>query len=281
MANISVPSMQDLLSAGVHFGHQVRRGHPKMGQFIFGARDGIHIIDLEKSEQKLQDATKAAHDLGKNGASLLIVGTKKQAHEIVEKLAKDAGAYYLTERWVGGLLTNFDEIRRNIKKLSDLKDKQQKGQLSHYTKKEQLLISRKVEKFERELGGIAEMQQIPNAMFIVDAVSDNTAVKEAGKMGITLIGLSDTNADPNWFDYPVPANDDGIKSIKIVCETVINAYRDGKKEAKDVADKKAAQEAKEKQDQETAALGEHVAQEAAAIEEEIEKQVVEESERKV
>lgn len=274
---IKVPSMQDLLEAGVHFGHQVRRGHPKMSPYIFGARDGVHIIDLGKSEEKLQEAARAAYEIGKKGGVMLLVGTKKQAREIIEGLAKEAELPFLTQHWVGGLLTNFEEIQKNIKKLVNLKEEQQKGALSRYTKKEQLLIARKLGKFDTVLGGVADMKKLPDAMFIVDAQSDNTAVKEAMKMGIPILGLCDTNADPNWFDWPVPANDDGIKSIKLICETLINTYTKGKKEAKDVAEKE--QKAKESNEIEVE-LAPAVKEEAAAIEEEIEKKVVEESERK-
>jgi small subunit ribosomal protein S2 len=288
--------MQQLLSAGVHFGHQVRRGHPKMAPFIYGAREGVHIMDLEKSEAKLREATEKAYELGKAGKVLLVVGTKKQAKDIVKALALNAETPYLTEKWVSGLLTNFDEIRKNVKKLVGLKEQQQKGELTMYTKKEQLLISRKVERFDKELGGIAEMDKLPEALFVVDGVSNDTALKEGRKKGILIIGVSDTNANPNDFDFPIPANDDGIKSIKLVAETVINAYSEGKiagvkaaTEAAATAEASAkAAEAKEAEKAAKAAsapseteLDAPVAEEAAAIEEEIEKEVVQESERKV
>lgn len=277
--------MQDLLGAGVHFGHKVSRGHPKMMQFIFGAREGVHIIDLAHSESRLKEASDASFKLGKEGKTLLVVGTKKQAQDIVEGLAKEAQIPYLTQRWVGGILTNFDEIKKNIKKLNELKDQQKKGELSRYTKKEQLLISRKLEKFEKELGGIAGLEKIPDAVFIVDAVSELTAIKEAKKMGITLIGLSDTNADPNWFDYPIPANDDGIKSIKIICETVIKSYSEGRKESGTSGPlpeeaEKGNKEVKNTKAEEAEEV-EQTPEEVAALEELVEKQAVAESDRKV
>ncbi len=305
MANISTPSMQDLLSAGVHFGHKVSRGHPRMKSYIFGARDGVHIIDLAKSEELLKEATQAAYELGKQGKTLLIVGTKKQAQEIVKDLALQAESPYMNKRWVGGFFTNFDEVRKNTKMLNDLKVAQDKGELSMYTKREQLLISRKLEKYHTELGGIANVDKLPDAIFLVDAVSDITAVKEANRMKIMLIGLSDTNTDPTWFDYPVPANDDGIKSIKLICETVIGAYIKGKKEfsvsgaataetkpaeeTKEAPKKEAKKEAKKEESKKEAKdeapkeekLDQAVAEEAAVLEEEIEKKVLEESERKV
>ncbi len=276
---ISVPSMEDLLSAGVHFGHKVSRAHPKMKQFIFGARDGVDIIDLAKSEEKLKEAVNAAYEIGKAGQVLLILGTKKQAREIIEKLAKEVDTPYLTMRWVPGLMTNFDEVKKNLKKLVGLREEQQKGELTRYTKKEQLLISRKLNKFEAELGGIAKLEKVPEAMFIVDAVSESTAVKEALKMNIKILGLCDTNADPNWFDYPIPANDDGIKSINIICEAVINAYGQGKKafgvRVEEDRIKSEKDEADKKEELASAAL-----EEAAALEEVIEKKVLAESERK-
>lgn len=286
--NISVPSMQDLLSAGVHFGHKPSRRHPKMGSFVFGARDGVDIIDLARSEEKLKEAAQAAYELGKSGGIMLIVGTKKQARGIVEELAKEAGTPFLSVHWIGGLLTNLEELKKNFVKLNALKEEQKKGELSRYTKKEQLLIGRKLTKFESVAGGVANLEKVPEAMFIVDAVSDKTAVKEGLKVGIRIFGICDTNADPNWFDYPVPANDDGIKSIKIICETIIKAYGKGKEEAKTVESGKSAESEKAKKVEEAdgikkddMSLDEKVLEEAAVIEEEVEKKVLQESERKV
>lgn len=282
MANLNTPSMQDLLTAGAHFGHKISRGHPRMKPYIFGARDGVHILDLAYTEEKLKEATEAAYKFGSMGKVMLIVGTKKQAHQIVEELAKEADTPYLTERWVGGMLTNFEEMKKNIKRLLTLKEEKEKGQLSHYTKRERLLISRKVEKFEREMGGIAKMALLPDLLFVVDAVSDNIAVKEALRMGIKIIGISDTNADPTQLDYAVPANDDGIKSIKLICETIIGAYAQGKKEAGKAATEALEKAAKEKeQKEEELKLEGQVAEEAAALEEQIEKEIVADQARKV
>lgn len=283
---IKTPDMQELLAAGVHFGHKISRGHPKMKRYIFGARDGVHILDLAQSEAQLKEAAQAAYELGKSGAVMLLVGTKKQAHEVIEGLAKQANTPYLTEKWAGGFFTNFDELRKNIKKLSELRSEQQKGQLSRYTKREQMLISKKLTKFTREMGGALDMDKLPEAIFVVDAVNDNIAVREANKMGIKVLGLCDTNADPTWFDWPVSSNDDGIKAIKIICETVIGAYAAGKKEAgiKVGEEKKVSKEtevSKESKGMENEKLDEPLAQEAAAIEEEVEKKVVDENSRKV
>lgn len=281
--------MQELLAAGVHFGHKISRGHPKMKRYIFGVRDGVHIIDLAISEAQLKEASQAAYELGKSGGVMLLVGTKKQAQEVIEGLAKEADTPYLNQKWAGGFFTNFDELRKNIKKLTDLRSEQEKGQLSRYTKREQMLISKNLTKFTKEMGGALNMDKLPEAIFVVDAVSDNIAVREANKMGIKVFGLCDTNADPTWFDWPVASNDDGIKAIKIICETVIRAYAQGKKEAgiKVGEQKEATKVMKGSKVTEAAAevdkevLDAPLAEEAAAIEEEVEKEVVDENSRKV
>lgn len=286
--------MQDLLTAGVHFGHQVRRGHPRMSQFVYGARDGVQIIDLAKTESKLKEAAEFVYNLGKSGGVLLVVGTKKQSREIVEQLSKEADTPFMNDHWVGGLLTNFDEIKKNLKRLNDLKEEQATGSLSRYTKREQLLIARKLQKYERDFGGVANLVKLPDALFVIDTVSDNIAVKEASVLGIKVVGFADSNSNPDLLDYPIPANDDGIKSIKIISETIIKSYGEGKKvggvTVAKVEEAKSENEATKKekspstqnaQDKEEAKLDEAVAEEAAAIEEVVEKKAVEESERKV
>jgi small subunit ribosomal protein S2 len=289
---IQTPDMQELLGAGVHFGHKVSRGHPRMKKYIFGARDGVHILDLAQSEAQLKEAAQAAYDLGKSGGVMLLVGTKKQAQEVIEGLAKEADTPYLSQTWHGGIFTNFDEIKKNWKKLSALKEEQEKGQLSRYTKREQMLIAKNLAKFTREMGGAVRLEKLPDAIFVVDAVSDNIAVREANKTGVKVFGLCDTNADPTWFDYPVASNDDGIKAIKIICETVIRAYAKGKKDAGINVGEVAAETAKteekagkkkasEKTEEVKEELDAPLAEEAAAIEEEVEKEVVEENSRKV
>lgn len=286
---IKTPDMQELLGAGVHFGHKISRGHPKMKRYIFGARDGVHILDLAHSEEQLKQAAEAAYEMGKSGQVMLLVGTKKQAQQVIEDLAKEADAFYLNQTWHGGTFTNFDEIKKNWKKLSDLKVEQEKGTLSRYTKREQMLISKNLSKFTREMGGAIGLTKLPDALFVVDAVGDNIAVREANKMGVKVIGLCDTNADPTWFDWPVAANDDGIKSIKIVCETIIRAYAQGKKdagikvgEAKVEKVSKESGESKEsKVESKEEELDAPLLEEAAQIEEEVEKEVVHESSRKV
>lgn len=273
---VKVPTLQQLLEAGVHFGHQVRRGHPKMGQYIFGVREGVHIIDLEKSEKMLKEAAEFAHQLGKEGKVLLLVGTKKQAQPIVAELAQKANLPYVDFRWLGGLLTNFDEIRKNIKKLLELKDKKAQGELARYTKKEQLLISRKLEKFDRTWGGVAEMVQLPDAIFVIDCVAEKTALSEANMMGIPVIGIADTNANPQLISHPIPSNDDATKSIRLITETVVHAYMEGVRvSTKKPSGKKEAT----KPEVSGAEAVSPILEEVAAVEEEVEKETVAESER--
>ncbi|MDO8429333.1 MAG: 30S ribosomal protein S2 [Candidatus Daviesbacteria bacterium] len=228
----TVPTMQDLLEAGVHFGHQVRRGHPRMQEYIFGVRDGVHIINLEDSEKLLQEACAVAHKLGEEGKVLLFVGTKKQAQPITKELAIRVGAPYVDYKWMAGILTNFEEMRRNIKKLQDLQDKQGKGELSHYTKKEQLLITRKLEKFEIEYGGVVKMEALPDALFMIDSVAEKTALAEAIRLKIPVIALCDSNSNPALVDYPIPGNDDATKSIIILTEAIANSYEEGLKKSR-------------------------------------------------
>lgn len=280
MANITTPDMQELLAAGVHFGHKVSRAHPRMKPYIFGSRDGISIIDLEKSEQMLKTAAEKMYELGKEGKVVLIVGTKKQAREIVEELAKRANIPYLSHRWIGGVLTNFDEVKKNIRKLVRLKEDQQKGNLSHYTKKEQLLLSKKIIKFEREMGGIATLESVPDVLFIVDAVADKTAVKEGVRMGILMVGITDTNADPTAFDYPVASNDDGIKALNIVCDALVNAYIKGLEDSGRKEKAVKAKEDKVEDEKKEEVLPESILEEAEVLEELVEKEVIEEQERR-
>ncbi len=278
---MQTPTLQELLEAGVHFGHQVRRGHPRMKQYIYGAREGVHVIDLTKSASLLQAACDYAFELGKSGGVLLFVGTKKQAGPIVQDITKRIEAPYFTSRWIGGFLTNFEEISKNIKKLKELKEQREKGELSKYTKKEQLLISRKIDKLEKDLGGVAGMTQIPQAIYIIDMVREDTAVREANRAGLKIIAIADSNSNPSLVDYPIPGNDDAIKSIKVLTEAVASSYEEGKKQfGKDVA-KKAEEDLKAKQKaDEEAALPKEVAEEVAAAEEEVEKETLEDSERK-
>ena len=277
-----LPTLQELLEAGVHFGHQVRRGHPRMKPYIYGARDGVHIIDLTKSEKFLKEACDFLYNLGKMGKSLLIVGTKKQARSIIEELADKVESPFLTERWIGGFLTNFDEIKKNIKKLKEFKEQKEKSELSKYTKKEQLLLSRKIAKLEKDLRGVVNLATLPDAILVADAVTDQLAVKEASRMGIKVVAVADSNCDPTMIDYLVPGNDDAIKSIKILMEALVASFEEGRKSYSAPPSPKELQlrrPSKALEDKE--ALPEEVKIEVAEAEEVLEKKAVKESERVV
>ncbi|OGE25008.1 30S ribosomal protein S2 [Candidatus Daviesbacteria bacterium RIFCSPHIGHO2_02_FULL_39_12] len=273
---LKLPSLQNLLEAGVHFGHQVRRGHPRMRPYIYGVREDVHIIDLTQSESLLKEAAEFVYELGKEGKILLFVGTKKQARPIIEELARNLQAPFLVERWMGGFLTNFEEIKKRIKLLKDLKEQKEKGQLSKYTKKEQLLLDRKMEKLQRDFQGVMDLPGHPDAIFVVDAVSDNIAVREANRLGIKVVAIADSNCNVSEIDYPIPGNDDAIKSIKILSEAVASAYGEGKKEAGKV---KAAKEKKEVEAKAEETVNEEIVQEVVAAEEQVEKAAVKEAER--
>lgn len=278
---MQIPSLQQLLEAGVHFGHQTRRGNPRMRPYIYGAREGVHIIDLTLSEKLLKQACDFVRELGKSGGILLFVGTKKQAQPIVEELANRSNSPYLKNRWIGGFLTNFEEIEKNIKKLKELKEQKEKGELSKYTKKEQLLIDRRVGQLERDLGGVGDLSRVPDAIFIIDCVKEDTAVREANRKGIKLVAITDSNSDPSLVDYPIPGNDDAIKSIRILSEAIAEAFEEGRKEAGKEAVKVAEKKAKDdaKAELEEAKLAETVAAEVAVAEEVIEKKELEEAKR--
>ena len=274
-----LPTLQELLEAGVHFGHQVRRGHPRMKPYIYGARDDVHIIDLTQSDKFLKQACEYVYSLGKDGRILLFVGTKKQARPIIEDAIKDLNTPYLTERWIGGFLTNFEEIKKNIKLLKEYKEAKAQGELSKYTKKEQLLLDRKMAKLERDFKGVMELEKLPDAIFVVDAVSDNIAVREANRLGIKTVAIADSNCNVSEIDYPIPGNDDAIKSIKILVTAIADAYGEGKKSAsaKATADKEAA----EKKATEEAKVDEELKVEVEAAEEMVEKKAVKDAEKVV
>lgn len=240
-----LPTLQELLEAGVHFGHQVRRGHPRMRPYIYGAREGVSVIDLTQSEKLLKEACEFVYNLGKSGKVLLFVGTKKQARPIIEESAKKLQAPFLTERWIGGFLTNFEQIQKNIKRLKEFLEQKSKGELSKYTKKEQLLLDRKMDKLQRDFAGVMDLPNLPDALFVTDAVSDNIAIREANRLKIKVVAIADSNADPTQIDYPIPGNDDAIKSIKILVGAIASAYGEGKNEARNTVAKLAERQAKE------------------------------------
>lgn len=225
----TIPSMKDLLEAGVHFGHQIRRWHPSMKQFIFGSKDGVHIIDLAQTVSNLQNAYDFVKNLSSKREKIIFLATKKQAREIIKEEAQKAGALFLTDRWIGGLITNFEEVSKNIKKMADLEEKRaNEEEMKVYTKKEAVLMDREIAKLERLYGGLRGLDRLPAAIFIVDVKREETAAKEAKKRGVTVVAIADTNANLDLIDRPIPANDDSIKSIRIITQTIADAYQEGK-----------------------------------------------------
>lgn len=225
-------TLEELLEAGCHFGHQVTRSNPKARDFIFEARDNIHIIDLAKTKEGLEEAASFIKDLASQNKTLIVVGTKRQARGIVEEEMKRAPElFYITNRWVGGLLTNFSEVSKNFEKLKTLSENLKDEEIkTKYTKKELGLWEKERQKLERVYGGVSSIKGKPDAIFIVDSHFEDLAVKEAAKMAVPTVAIVDTNADPNVIDYPIPANDDAVGSIKLIVSYVIDAWVEGRKE---------------------------------------------------
>ena len=225
---MAVVAMKQLLEAGVHFGHQTRRWDPKMAEYIFQARNGIHIIDLQKTSKKLDEAYAFLKEQVEEGKTVLFVGTKKQAQECVKEAALKCGMYYVDQRWLGGMLTNFDTIQKRIQRLKDLEAMEQDGTFEVLPKKEVILLKKEMEKLERNLGGIKEMDKLPGVIFLVDPKKERIAILEAKKLNIPVIGLVDTNCNPEELDYPIPGNDDAIRAVKLIADVMANAVIEGK-----------------------------------------------------
>ena len=221
-------TMRELLEAGVHFGHQTRRWNPKMAPYIFTKRNGIHIIDLSKTIPLFKIAWEFVRDEVAKGADILFVGTKKQAQAIIEEQAQRCGAYYINERWLGGLLTNFQTVRKSIEKLKKLERMEAEGAFDILPKKEVVRLKKKKEKLEKYLKGIKDMEKIPDIIYVVDTVREELAVKEAKKLGIPVVAIADTNCDPDLIDYPIPGNDDAIKAINLITTKIADAVLEGK-----------------------------------------------------
>lgn len=224
---MSVVSMKQLLEAGVHFGHQTRRWNPKMAKYIFTERNGIYIIDLQKTVKKLEEAYNFVRDLSVEGKSVLFVGTKKQAQDSVKEEAQRAGAYYVNARWLGGMLTNFTTIRTRINRLKQLRAMEEDGTFDLLPKKEVVKLNLEIEKLEKFLGGIKDMKEIPGALFIIDPRKERIAVAEAKKLGIPIVAIVDTNCDPDEIDYVIPGNDDAIRAVKLISSAIANAIIEG------------------------------------------------------
>jgi len=220
---MSVISMKQLLEAGVHFGHQTRRWNPKMAPYIYTERNGIYIIDLQKTVGLIDDAFDAVSDITAQGGTILFVGTKKQAQEAIRTEAERCGMFYVNERWLGGMLTNFKTIQSRVKRLKDIERMEQDGTFDVLPKKEVIALRKEQEKLEKNLGGIKEMRKIPDAIFVVDPKKEKICIQEAHKLGVTLIGICDTNCDPEELDYVIPGNDDAIRAVKLIVSKMADA----------------------------------------------------------
>ena len=252
---MSVVSMKQLLEAGVHFGHQTRRWNPKMAEYIFTQRNGIYIIDLQKTSRKLDEAYKFVKELTEEGKSILFVGTKKQAQESVKTEALKSGSYFVNARWLGGMLTNFSTIRKRVNRLKQLRTMEEDGTFELLPKKEVVKLRLEIEKLEKFLGGVKDMKELPGALFVIDPKKERIAVAEARKLDIPVISIVDTNCDPDVVDYVIPANDDAIRAVKLICETISQAIIEGKEgtvpevesleEAEEIAEEEETEEVSE------------------------------------
>ena len=243
---MAVVAMKQLLEAGVHFGHQTRRWDPKMAEYIFQARNGIHIIDLQKTSKKLDEAYSFIKEQAEEGKTFLFVGTKKQAQECMKEAAEKSGMYYVNQRWLGGMLTNFGTIRKRVERLKELEAMQEDGTFDVLPKKEVILLKKEMEKLEKNLGGIKEMTEIPGVMFVVDPKKERNAILEARKLNIPTIGLIDTNCNPNDVDYVIPGNDDAIRAVKLIADCMANAVIEGRQgEAQEVSEEEQVAESEE------------------------------------
>ena len=260
---MAVVAMKQLLEAGVHFGHQTRRWDPKMAEYIFQARNGIHIIDLQKTSKKLDEAYDFMRSQAEEGKTVLFVGTKKQAQECMKEAAEKSGMYYVNQRWLGGMLTNFGTIRQRVERLNELEKMQEDGTFDVLPKKEVILLKKEMEKLERNLGGIKEMTEIPGVIFVVDPKKERIAILEARKLNIPVVGLVDTNCNPEDVDYAIPGNDDAIRAVKLIADTMANAVIEGRQgEAEDVSE--SAEETFEAENNEPTSMEEVVAAEESA-----------------
>ena len=261
---MAVVAMKQLLEAGVHFGHQTRRWDPKMAEYIFQARNGIHIIDLQKTSKKLDEAYAFMKEQAEEGKTVLFVGTKKQAQECMKDAAQMSGMYYVNQRWLGGMLTNFGTIRKRVERLKELETMQEDGTFDVLPKKEVILLKKEMEKLEKNLGGIKDMTEIPGVLFVVDPKKERIAILEAKKLGIPVVGLIDTNCNPEDLDYPIPGNDDAIRAVKLIADTMANAIiegRQGESMDSDVAEEMVSEEV------EPESIEEVVAEETEKVEE--------------
>ena len=240
---MAVVAMKQLLEAGVHFGHQTRRWDPKMAEYIFQARNGIHIIDLQKTSKKLDEAYAFMKEQAEAGKTVLFVGTKKQAQDCMKEAAEKSGMYYVNQRWLGGMLTNFETIQKRVQRLNELETMEQDGTFDVLPKKEVILLKKEMEKLQKNLGGIKEMKEIPGVLFVVDPKKERIAILEARKLNIPVVGLIDTNCNPEDVDYAIPGNDDAIRAVKLIADVMANAIVEGRQgESMDVQTEEVAEE---------------------------------------
>ena len=261
---MSVVSTNLLLEAGVHFGHQTKRWNPKMREYIFTSRDDIYIIDLQKTAKKIDEAYEFIKEQVEEGKTVLFVGTKKQAQECMKDAAQMSNMYYVNQRWLGGMLTNFGTIRKRVERLKELEAMQEDGTFDVLPKKEVILLKKEMEKLEKNLGGIKDMTEIPGVLFVVDPKKERIAILEAKKLGIPVVGLIDTNCNPEDLDYPIPGNDDAIRAVKLIADTMANAIiegRQGESMDSDVAEEMVSEEV------EPESIEEVVAEETEEVEE--------------
>lgn len=230
-----IPSVLEMLQAGAHFGHRASKRHPKMAPFIFTSRNDVHVIDLEKTQEKLKEALEAVKKMAADGKVILFASTKPQAREIVKQSATDCGMPFLVDRWLGGLITNFSEIKKLINKYNKMKEEQKTGEWEKYTKKEQSDFAKQLVKMDKSLSGLITLTKLPDVVFLPSLQREKTAVLEANRMGVTVVGITDTNANPDKADYFIPANDDAVNSIKMMVELVAGAIKEGKAEATKIA----------------------------------------------
>lgn len=242
---MSVISMKQLLEAGVHFGHQTRRWNPKMAKYIFTERNGIYIIDLQKTVKKIDEAYKFMQEVAESGKPILFVGTKKQAQEAIREEAQRCGMYFVNERWLGGMLTNHKTIKTRIQKLRELEAMEEDGTFEVLPKKEVIKLKAEKAKLEKFLGGIKDMPELPAALYVVDPRKENIAIQEAHRLGIPVIGTVDTNCDPDEIDYPIPANDDAIRAVKLITGAMASAIIEARQGLDDVAEESEAVEVEE------------------------------------
>ena len=243
---MKLPSYNELLEAGVHYGHLKRKWNPKMLPYIFMERKGIHIIDLNRTSERLEATGAAMKQIAKSGRKILFVATKKQAKDIVANAAKEVNMPYVTERWLGGMMTNFQTIRKSIKKMNSIDAMLADGSLSSINKKEKLTLTRERNKLEKVLGGVANINRLPTAVFVIDITHEHIAIKEAKKLGMKTFAVVDTNSNPNDVDFPIPGNDDASKSVKLICDYLVGMIKEGFTEKgveKEAADKAAADKA--------------------------------------